>query len=257
MPRALPRLGLLRTAFVTLFAACASAGSIPPQQIPDFVSITDVDSTIVVEARYFGDHNFIGRRIDGYEAPRCLLAREAAQALGRVQAEVRAFGLSLKTYDCYRPQRAVADFAAWARVISDTKMKAEFYPDIDKSRLFELGYIAERSGHSRGSTVDLTLIPLPAPSQPVYRDGEELVRCTAPVEQRFRDNTLDMGTGYDCFSELSHTANPAVGPVAARNRLLLKAVMEKHGFVNYAQEWWHFTFRPEPYPQTYFDVPVR
>ena len=106
------------------------------------------------------------RRIDGYEANKCLLARDAAQALARVQAEVRAYGLSLKTYDCYRPRRAVADFAAWARVVQDTKMKAEFYPDIDKSRLFELGYIAERSGHSRGSTVDLTLVKLPAKTQP-------------------------------------------------------------------------------------------
>jgi D-alanyl-D-alanine dipeptidase len=250
-----------RAGLLLLTAALGATAMAPPaaalQPTPDFVSITDLDSTIVVEARYFGDHNFIGRPIDGYQAPKCLLAREAAQALARVQAEVHPFGLGIKTYDCYRPERAVADFAAWARDVADTKMKAEFYPDIDKTRLFELGYIAERSGHSRGSTVDLTLIPLPAPPQAMYRDGDPLVRCTAPVDQRFRDNTLDMGTGYDCFSELSHTANPAVGGVAARNRLLLKAVMEKHGFVNYAQEWWHFTLRPEPYPQTYFDVPVR
>jgi D-alanyl-D-alanine dipeptidase len=243
---------------VAVAAACTFAPARSgPQQVPDFVSVTEVDSTIVVEARYHGEHNFIGRRIDGYEAPKCVLARAAAEALARVQAEIRAFGLGIKTYDCYRPQRAVADFARWARDVADTKMKAEFYPDIDKARLFELGYISERSGHSRGGTVDLTLIPLPAPSQATYRDGDPLVRCTAPVDQRFRDNTLDMGTGYDCFSELSHTANPAVGEVAARNRLLLKAVMEKHGFANYAQEWWHFTLRPEPYPQTYFDVVVR
>lgn len=244
---------------VMLALACApaqqQAGT--PAVSPDFVSVSDIDSTIVVEARYFGSHNFIGRRIDGYDAPKCLLARPAAMALKAVQDDVRTYGLSVKTYDCYRPQRAVADFAAWARVISDTKMKAEFYPSIDKTRLFELGYIAERSGHSRGSTVDLTLVPFPTPAQPVYRDGEPLVNCTAPADTRFRDNTLDMGTGYDCFDERSHTANPAVGATAARNRLLLKAVMEKHGFVNYEQEWWHFTFRPEPYPSTYFDVPVR
>ena len=244
-----------------LAVACAPSGSrptpSPETNAPDLLSITDVDSTIVVEARYHGRHNFIGRPIAGYEAPKCLLSRAAAQALARVQADVRVFGLGLKTYDCYRPQRAVADFASWARDISDVKMKTEFYPDIEKTRLFELGYIAERSGHSRGSTVDLTLIPLPAPPQAQYRDGDPLVRCTAPVGQRFRDNTLDMGTGYDCFSEMSHTANPAVGAVAARNRLLLKSVMEKHGFVNYAQEWWHFTLRPEPYPESYFDVPVR
>jgi zinc D-Ala-D-Ala dipeptidase len=241
-----------------MMGACASAGTAaPPRQTPDFVSIADVDPTIVVEARYHGSHNFIGRPIDGYEAPKCLLTREASRALADVQAELRELGLGLKTYDCYRPQRAVADFAAWARDVGDTRMKAEFYPDIDKGRLFELGYIAERSGHSRGSTVDLTLIPLPAPPQAVYRDGDPLVRCTAPEGERFGDNTLDMGTGYDCFSELSHTANPAVGPVALRNRQLLESVMEKHGFANYAQEWWHFTLREEPYPQTYFDVPVR
>jgi D-alanyl-D-alanine dipeptidase len=239
-------------------AACASVGTAAaPQQLPDLVSVVDVDPTIVVEARYYGSHNFIGRPIDGYEAPKCLLAREAALALAEVQADVRAFGLGLKTYDCYRPQRAVADFARWARDLADTKMKAEFYPDLDKSQLFELGYIAERSGHSRGSTVDLTLVPLAAPSEAAYRDGDPLVRCTAPRSERFRDDSLDMGTGYDCFSELSHTENPDVGPVAARNRLLLKSVMEKHGFVNYAQEWWHFTLLDEPYPQTYFDVPVR
>ena len=245
---------------ILLLAACAPNPPIDaqaPSSGPDLVSIVDVDPTIVVEARYFGSHNFIGRRIDGYEAPKCLLAREAALALAEVQAELRPFGLGLKTYDCYRPTRAVADFAAWARNIGDTKMKTAFYPDIDKTRLFELGYIAERSGHSRGSTVDLTLIPLPAPPQPAYRDGDPLVSCTAAIGQRFPDNSLDMGTGYDCFSELSHTVNPRVGQTAARNRLLLKAVMEKHGFVNYAQEWWHFTFRPEPYPDSYFDLPVR
>ena len=244
----------------------APVSTVQPVQ-PDLVSIAEIDPTIVVEARYYGIHNFIGRRIAGYEAPKCLLARPAALALKAAQADVRPYGLSIKAYDCYRPQRAVADFAAWARDIDDTKMKAEFYPTIDKGRLFELGYIAERSGHSRGATVDLTLIPMDSADGPGYRlrnagqepfrEGQPLVSCTAPVEQRFRDNTLDMGTGYDCFHELSHTANPAVSETARRNRLLLKSVMEKHGFVNYAQEWWHFTFRPEPYPSTYFDVPVR
>jgi D-alanyl-D-alanine dipeptidase len=241
-----------------LLAACAPAPSAePPPQVPDLVSVAALDATIVVEARYFGSHNFVGRPVDGYEAPLCLLARPAAVALARVQAELRPFGLGLKAYDCYRPARAVAHFVRWAADPADTVMKAEFYPDLDKGRLFELGYIAERSGHSRGSTVDLTLVPLPAPPQPIWQEGDPRVACTAPVALRFRDNTLDMGTGYDCFSELSHTENPAVGALAARNRLLLRSVMEKHGFANFSQEWWHFTFRPEPYPETYFDVPVR
>jgi D-alanyl-D-alanine dipeptidase len=237
-------------------AACSTFGmSGTPER--NLVDVRTLDSTIVVEARYYAAHNFMGRPVAGYEADKCLLMREAAEALARVQAEVRAYGLGVKAYDCYRPQRAVADFAAWARDPTDTRMKAEFYPDIDKSTLFELGYIAERSGHSRGSTIDLTLIPLPPPVQDLYREGDVLVRCTAVAGERFRDNSLDMGTGYDCFSELSHTANPRVGALAQRNRLLLKSVMEKHGFTNYAQEWWHFTLVDEPYPDRYFDVPVR
>ena len=247
---------LITLAPPAVFAACATLGlSGSPERT--LVDVRTIDSTIVVEARYYAGHNFMGRPVNGYEADKCLLTREAAEALARVQAEVRAFGLGVKAYDCYRPQRAVADFAAWARDVADNKMKAEFYPDIDKSRLFELGYIAERSGHSRGSTIDLTLIPLPAPVQDLYREGDVLVRCTAVAGERFRDNSLDMGTGYDCFSELSHTANARVGATAQRNRLLLKTVMEKHGFVNYAQEWWHYTLSDEPYPELYFDVPVR
>lgn len=237
-------------------AACAPASTASDRADP-LVSIADVDPSIIVEARYFGSHNFLGRPVTGYEAPRCLLTHEAARALAAVQSEVRQFGLSLKTYDCYRPQRAVDDFVAWARDAADTVMKQEFYPAVDKSRLFEEGYIAERSGHSRGSTVDLTLVPLPVPSQPEWRSGMPQARCTLPAAQRFPDNSLDMGTGYDCFDPLAHTANPAVGDVAARNRLLLRSVMEKHGFSNYAQEWWHFTLRDEPYPDRFFDLPVR
>lgn len=240
-----------------LLLACAAPRAAAPQ--PDagtpLVSISDVDPTILVEARYHGSHNFIGRPIAGYEAAKCLLTPQAARALAAVQAEVRSWGLTLKTYDCYRPQRAVDDFVAWARLPGDTAMKAEFYPEVDKRNLFSDGYIAERSGHSRGSTVDLTLVALPAAPQPRFTPGEPLTDCRA--EQRFADNTLDMGTGYDCFDPLSHTANPAVGPTAARNRLLLKLAMEKHGFNNYVNEWWHFTLRDEPYPDTYFDVVVR
>lgn len=219
------------------------------------VSIADVDPTIIVAARYYGSHNFIGRPITGYEAPKCMLTPEAARALAGVQNDVRGYGLTLKAYDCYRPQRAVNDFVQWARDTSDTAMKAEFYPAVDKRNLFSDGYIAERSGHSRGSTIDLTLVPLPAPEQPSYTRGDRLLDCRSP--QRFADNSIDMGTGYDCFDPLSHTANPGVGPAAARNRLLLKLAMEKHGFSNYANEWWHFTLRDEPHPDTYFDVPVR
>lgn len=254
---------LLALSFAAL-AACAPAAAThtlhaqQPSAFDDaFVSIADVDSTIVVEPRYYGSNNFLGRPVAGYDAPKCLLTREAATALAAVQAELRPFGLGLKTWDCYRPQRAVDDFVAWARDTADTRMKEAFYPGVEKRDLFAEGYIAERSGHSRGSTVDLTLVPLP-PAPPASLDAPPfLASCTLPVGQRAHDDGLDMGTGYDCFDPLSHTANPAVGPVAARNRLLLKAVMEKHGFRNYTLEWWHFTLRDEPFPDTYFDDPVR
>jgi zinc D-Ala-D-Ala dipeptidase len=255
-------------------AACASPGAAPgrsgagaplpgeaagtaPEFAAAFVSIADVDSTIIVEARYHGHHNFLGRPVAGYEAPLCLLTREAAAALAAVQAEIRPFGLGLKTYDCYRPQRAVDDFVAWARDTADTAMMTEFYPAVPKTELFAEGYIAVRSGHSRGSTVDLTLVPLPPPHSHPYRPGQPLRDCRGAAAVRTPDNGLDMGTAYDCFDPLSHTANPDVGSDAARNRLLLKAVMERHGFRHYPREWWHFTLRDEPWPDTYFDHPVR
>lgn len=190
-------------------------------------------SALRVEMRYAGAHNFVGRPIDGYEAPRCLLTESAAFALDRVQRALAARGLGLKAYDCYRPARAVADFAEWARDLDDQRMKAEFYPNVDKSRLFELGYIAERSGHSRGSTVDVTLVDLAT--------GAE----------------LDMGTPYDLFDPRSWPSDETVSPQARANRMTLQAVMIAHGFRPLREEWWHFTLADEPYPQTYFDVPVR
>lgn len=220
------------------------------------VSLAGVDSTIIIEARYHGPHNFMGRPVEGYEAPKCLLTRPAARALAAVQAELRAFGLSLKTYDCYRPQRAVDHFVRWAADPADTVARQEFYPTVPKDRLFSEGYIAQRSGHSRGSTVDLTIVPLPPATQPHWKP-EAQVPCTAPAGTRFADNSLDMGTGYDCFDELSHTENGATGAEARRNRLLLRSVMEKHGFRNYPQEWWHFTLVGEPFPDTWFDIVVR
>lgn len=237
--------------------AFAQKGPSPvPSDRGAFVSIEDLDPSIVIEARYSGDHNFVGRPISGYRAPKCLLTRPAAEALVRVQTDLKPFGLGLKVYDCYRPQKAVDDFVAWAKALNDTAMKMEFYPNVRKDRLFSDGYIAERSGHSRGSTVDLTLIPTPAPSQRRFKKGEKLVECFQPSGRRFPDNTLDFGTGYDCFDPLAHTANPKVGESARRNRLMLKAVMEKHGFKNYEMEWWHFTLAPEPFPDTYFTFEV-
>ncbi|MFI9204242.1 M15 family metallopeptidase [Streptomyces sp. NPDC053048] len=247
-------LAALSAALMSPPAAVAAPRSAPPA---GFVALADVDPTIVQEMRYTTVHNFTGHRIDGYLRPRCLLTRPAAEALRRAQRVLLRQGYTLKVYDCYRPQRAVNDFVEWAKDLRDVRMKGEFYPRVEKSRLFEDGYIAAKSGHSRGSTLDLTIVRLPAlPTRP-YVPGEPLVPCFAPKAERFPDNSVDMGTGFDCFDTLSHTLDPRVTGRQRANRLLLKATMERAGFVNLPEEWWHYTLRGEPYPDTYFDFPVR
>lgn len=202
--------------------------SLPTFAAPkDFVDVQKMDPTIQVEARYFGDYNFVGEQIDGYEAPKCLLTQKAAAALAEVQKELQQRSLSLRIYDCYRPQRAVNHFIKWAKDLRDIKMKKQFYPDVDKKNLFRDGYIAEKSGHSRGSTVDLTV------------------------------NGLGMGSSYDFFDPISHTENLQVKGKAKLNRLMLKRVMEKHGFKNYDKEWWHYTLNDESYPNHYFNFVVK
>ncbi|MEV8048079.1 M15 family metallopeptidase [Streptomyces griseoluteus] len=244
-------------ALLTVTAASATAHATPEPKAPkDFVALSTVDPTIIQEMRYFTPHNFVGERIDGYRRPICVLTRPAAEALHQAQRQLLRDGYSLKVYDCYRPQRAVDHFVRWAEDLGDEAMKAEFYPHVDKTRLFADGYIAEKSGHSRGSTTDLTIVRLPArPTRP-YTPGQPLVPCFAPEQQRFPDNSLDMGTGFDCFDPLAHTLDPRIQGQQRSNRLLLKNTLEKLGFVNLAEEWWHYTYKPEPYPNTYFDFPV-
>jgi D-alanyl-D-alanine dipeptidase len=253
-------LALLALAALTLAspaAADARKDPKPRKAPPEFVSLHDVDPSILLDVRYFTNHNFVGRRIHGYRAPMCILTRPAAEGLARAQAALVPQGYTLKVYDCYRPQRAVNDFVRWARRLRDQRMKREFYPRVDKTRLFADGYIAERSGHSRGSTMDLTLVELPARSQPRWRRGTfGLVPCFAPYRERFPDNTIDMGTGYDCFDTLAHTLDPRIQGVQRQNRLLLKSAMEAAGFTNYENEWWHYTLADEPFPDTFFDFPV-
>ena len=160
-------------------------------------------------------------------------------------------------YDCYRPQRSVDSFVAWSHNELDTLTKGEFYPDIqNKSSLFPQ-YIALKSGHSRGSTIDLTLVKLPAKKQEEYKPGQKLQRCDEKLGVRFGDNSIDMGSGFDCFSSISNTASPLVSSTAHNNRMLLKKYMEKHGFINYDQEFWHYTLADEPFPSTYFDFPIQ
>ena len=199
---------------------------------PDaFVDAASLAPGLMVEARYASPHNFVGRPIDGYDKPLCYLTRPAATA--QVVADLEPRGLTLKVFDCYRPARAVAHFVRWARSLRDQSMKAEFYPQVDKSTLFRDGYVATHSGHSRGSTVDLTLAG--------RADGR----------------ALDMGTPFDFFSPRSWPSDRSVSAAAQANRALLTQVMRRRGFRPYDKEWWHFTLRHEPYPQTYFDFPVR
>jgi zinc D-Ala-D-Ala dipeptidase len=212
-----------------------------------FVYLRDIDPTIVQDIRYAGSHNFVGRPIRGYLAGECILSAPAADALEKVQRKLAEQKLSLIVWDCYRPKRAVADFYGWSRDPARTEMKAEFYPRTDKKMLFALGYLAGRSAHSRGSTVDLGIVPSdfsptspPDPSPP-------LKACTAPKGERFEDGTIDFGTGYDCLDVLASTSHALAGEVALRNRQMLKSYMEAAGFHPYAKEWWHFELASEPF----------
>ena len=217
---------------LALVAAFGTQAALAQERPAAFVDAATVVPGLIVEMRYAGAHNFVGRPIDGYEAPRCLLTKAAANALAGVAKDVAAYGLVIKVFDCYRPTRAVANFVRWARDLNDTAGKAEFYPDVDKRTLFRDGYIASQSGHSRGSTIDLTL---------AHADGRE----------------LDMGSPFDFFSPKSWPSDRSVSEEAQQNRALLAAAMRRGGFRPYDKEWWHFTLNNEPFPDTYFDFPVR
>jgi len=182
--------------------------------------------------RLFSTHNFIGQRVEGYNSNRLVLTEHAAMALKNVQDELESRGLCLKVYDGYRPQRAVNHFMRWAGDLNDTINKHEFYPDVKKEHLFKEEYIASRSGHSRGSTVDLTLFDNAA------------------------NEVLDMGSPYDFFGVESWVDYQDLSEVQMANRQLLQTVMKKHGFINYPKEWWHFTLQDEPFPDTYFDFVI-
>lgn len=242
--------------FLTLNSCSENAQGVT-EMPSDFVELKEVNPNIVYDLRYYSKHNFVGDTIDGYEAKKCYMTRVSAKALSEVQKELEEIGFTIKVYDAYRPQRAVDHFVRWAKDIDDTRMRKEFYPDVDKKNLFKDGYIAAKSSHSRGSTVDLTIVPLPVPEQEQYKPGMELCECYKSREERFGDNSIDMGTGFDCFDEHSHPLNKSLSVQQRANRMLLRTLMTKHGFVPYEQEWWHFTFKEEPYPNTYFDFPIK
>lgn len=207
----------------------ATSGAAHARVPAGFEYLDEVIPALHVDLRYSGHHNFLGRPVAGYEGARPVLSTSASEALVRVQNALKPFGLGLLVFDAYRPQRAVDDFVKWAADVSDTRTKAEFYPAVDKANLFKEDYIAKRSGHSRGSTVDLTLVDL--------KTGEP----------------LDMGSPFDFFGVESWPDHPDLTPQQRANRLLLQTVMVRHGFKPYPKEWWHFTLENEPFPDDYFD----
>lgn len=231
---------------VSCISSCEkeSAKGVSPADNSQFVNITDVIPDVILEIRYFGTYNFVGTRIDGYEAPTALLTRQAADSLKAVSDDLKRMGFRLKIYDAYRPQKAVDHFVRWAKDVNDTVMKRYFYPDLDKSMLFPQEYIIERSGHTRGSTLDLTLFDMD------------------------KEKEADMGGTFDWFGKESHPdfcGNPDTFEYQAsdsltaeqfNNRMILRRAMMRHGFKPLHTEWWHFTLENEPFPDTYFTFPV-
>ena len=235
-------------AALLLLATPAQAQRLPP----DFVYLRDVDPTIVQDMRYAGSDNFTGRALPGYDAAECVLRADAAQALKRVQAAIAPSGLSLKVYDCYRPDRAVRAMARWSRNPEDGATRY-FYPEADKRTLFASGWISPRSAHSSGIAVDLTLVP----KSPAGSTGRATAqsRCDGPPAQRRPDTSIDMGTAYDCFSVKSFTRNKEIGTEQHSNRERLRSAMSRYGFKNYVREWWHYSYSGGANPQIY-DVPI-
>ena len=204
----------------------------PPTK-ENFVDLKEIMPNLRSDLRYYGDNNFVGKPINGYNSPKCMLTSEAAYALKSVQDELERLGFGLLIYDAYRPQRATDHFIKWAEDETDTAMKLQYYPNVDKKDLFAQGYISVKSGHSRGSTVDVTIVSLKT------------------------KQILNMGSPYDLFDEVSGTEHTeSISKNQHSLRMLLKRRMEKHGWKSHSKEWWHFTLDNEPFPNTYFDFPV-
>ena len=202
--------------------------------MPDgFCLLTDSIPDAILEIRYYCDNNFVGKRIDGYEEPVALITQKAASALRKASDDFRTKGYRIKIYDAYRPQCAVDHFVRWSKDPADTTMKSAFYPNIQKTTIFSRGYVARKSRHSRGSTVDMTLVDL--------KTGKE----------------VDMGGSFDYFGDISRTMSENISAEQRQNRILLRNIMVANGFYPVQGEWWHFTLRNEPYPNTYFDFPVK
>jgi len=219
--------------FLIFILICNLVISQKSSNLPEgFDYVQNIIPSMQVELRYFGTHNFIGQSINGYNRHIAILSNQAIIALKNVQEELLKYNLSVKMFDGYRPQRAVNHFVRWAKVLNDTVGKQEFYPNVMKQHLFKEGYIAARSGHSRGSTLDMTLVD--------SNTGKE----------------LDMGSPWDFFGKESWVENNNLTAQQRANRMLLQTIMLKHGFKHYPKEWWHFTLKSEPFPEIYFDFVV-
>jgi len=244
--------------FNLLFSLIAIAEISPEARAKGFVYLHEIDPTIMTSLRYFGSENFLGRPVAGYLSPVVIMTKPAAMALAKVQAELKKDGYSLVVYDAYRPQRAVDDFIFWSKDIADQTKKQNYYPRINKKDVFQLGYVAERSGHSRGSAIDLTIIKTHKKLHEVQVKKRQL---QDGYEIAFLDDcTVDMGSSFDLFDTASHFENNLVSAEYKKLRTYLKNVMEKHGFKNYAEEWWHFILKNEPFPadhdDSYFDFVI-
>ncbi|HHZ08590.1 MAG TPA: M15 family metallopeptidase [Rhizobiales bacterium] len=239
----MPRTSSIIASLIAILAALAAA-PVPgrAEGLPSgFVRLADIDASIRQDMRYAGADNFVGRRLAGYEAPTCILTDRAAKALARVQQAVAAEGLSLVVFDCYRPERAVADMVRWAR--QGGPADPRWFPAVRREHLISAGYVGARSAHSRGSTVDLALVKTAG--------GGARAGCGAAAP-----GMAEFGTGFDCFDRKSRTLFSPLPPGAAGNRARLVSAMAAEGFVNYSREWWHFTLSGEPFPTRRFDFPV-
>ena len=245
-----------RTALVAIvMAECLSGAAAQAQKLPaGFVYLRNIDPTIIQDMRYAGSNNFVGRPLRGYEAAECVVKREVGALLKSIQEELALQKLSLKMFDCYRPTRAVADMVAWSRDGRETVASKRFNPAFGKADLFRLGYIATHSGHSTGAALDLSLVDLKVDNSATFDPARDYGDCTANVNLRAPDGSVDMGTGYDCTDVKSHTAAKSITAAQRKWRQTLVLVMARRGFVNYSKEWWHFSL-PGAGGQAY-DFPI-
>jgi D-alanyl-D-alanine dipeptidase len=241
-------IGLLLLAWIPARAVAGEPVQVSLAVTPEEAGLVDIATLVPdirLDIRYAGSDNFVGEKVRGYLAPKCYLLRPAAEALQRVEQDLRSQGLALKIFDCYRPVRSVKHFVAWAADLDDQRTKPTYYPNLGKSELLSGGYIAESSGHSRGATIDLTLV----------RCADEDCASSKGVERD--DGELDMGTAFDFFDARANTDHVGISQSQRANRRRLVDAMARQDFRNYPMEWWHYTLQPEPTPGTAYDIPVQ